>query len=42
MIWKIKDSSRRAAPDKVLRDKAFDFAKNPKHDGYERRIVSMV
>ena len=29
-----KDLNRRAAADKVLRDKVFDFAKNPKYDGY--------
>ena len=29
-----KDIARRAASDEVLRNKAFDFAKNPKYDGY--------
>ena len=29
-----KDLKRRTASDKVLRDKAFNFAKNPKYDGY--------
>ena len=29
-----KDLNRRTAADKVLRDKVFDFAKNPKYDGY--------
>ena len=33
-----KDLVRRAASDKILRDKAFDIAKNPKHDGYQRRL----
>ena len=28
-----KDLARRTASDKVLRDKAFDIAKNPKYDG---------
>ena len=28
-----KDLPRRAASDKVLRDKAFNIAKNPKYDG---------
>ena len=37
-----KDSTRRTASDKVLRDKAFHFAKNPKNDGYQRRLASMV
>ena len=27
---------------KVLRDKAFNIAKNPKYDGYQRRLASMV
>ena len=30
------------ASDKVLRDKAFNVAKNPKHDGYQRDLASMV
>ena len=29
-----KDLARRTASDKVLRDKAFKIAKNPKYDGY--------
>ena len=29
-----KDLTRRTASDKVLRDKAFNIAKNPKYDGY--------
>ena len=29
-----KDLTRRAASDKLLRDKAFNIAKNPKYDGY--------
>ena len=37
-----KDLERRAASDKVLRDKAFNIAKNPKYDGYQRRLASMV
>ena len=28
--------------DKVLRDKAFNIAKTPKYDGYQRGLVSMV
>ena len=31
-----KDLARRTASDKILRDKAFDIAKNPKYDGYQR------
>ena len=30
------------ASDKVLRDKAFDVAKTPKYDEYQRRLASMV
>ena len=38
----IRDLTRRTACDKVLRGKAFNIAKNPKYDGYERGIASMV
>ena len=31
-----KDLARRTASDKILRDKAFNIAKNPKYDGYQR------
>ena len=37
-----KDLNRRIAADKVLRDKTFDNAKNPKYDGYQRGLASMV
>ena len=37
-----KDLARRTAPDKVLRDKAFNIAKNPRYDGYQRGFASMV
>ena len=37
-----KDLARRTASDKVLRHKAFNIAKNPKYDGYQRGIASMV
>ena len=30
-----KDLPRRAASDKVICTKAFNIAKNPKHDGYQ-------
>ena len=33
---------RRTASDKFLRDKAFNIAKNPKYDGYQRGLASMV
>ena len=34
-----KDLARRAASDNVLRDKAFNIAKNPKYDGYQRGLL---
>ena len=37
-----KDLKRRTASDKVLRDKPFNIAKNPKYDGYQRGLASMV
>ena len=37
-----KDLKRRTASDKVLRDKAFNIAKNPKYDGYQRGLAFMV
>ena len=37
-----KDLARRTTSDKVLRDKAFNIAKNPKYDGYQRGRASMV
>ena len=37
-----KDLTRRIASDKILRDKAFNIAKNPKYDGYQRGLASMV
>ena len=40
--WDFKDLARRRASDKVLRDKAFNIAKNTKYDGYQRGLASMV
>ena len=37
-----KDLERRTDSDKILRDKAFNMAKNPKYDGYQRGLASMV
>ena len=37
-----KDLARRTGSDKVLRDRAFNVAKNPKYDGYQSGIASMV
>ena len=37
-----KDLARRTTSDKILRDKAFNIAKNPKYDGYQRGFASMA
>ena len=37
-----KDLNRRTAVDNVFRDKAFNIAKNPKYDGYQRGLASVV
>ena len=37
-----KDLNRRTAADKVLSDKAFNTAKNPKYDGYQHGLASTV
>ena len=34
-----KDLTSRTASDKVLRDKAFNTAKNPKCDGYQKDLL---
>ena len=39
---KSKDLGKRTQSDKVLRDKAFKIACDPKCDGYQRRLASMV
>ena len=39
---KCKDLTKRTQSDKVLRDKAFKIASNPKYDGYERGLALMV
>ena len=38
----LKILKRRTAADKALRDKTFNIAKNPKYDGYQRGLASMV
>ena len=40
--WDFKDLAKRIGSDKFLRDKAFNFAKNHKYDGYQRGLASMV
>ena len=37
-----KDLTKRTVPDKILKNKAFDIAKDPKYDGYQRGLASMV
>ena len=39
---KYKDLTKRTESDKFLRDKAFKIASNPKHEGYQRGLASMV
>ena len=42
MYGDFKDLRRGATSDKVLCNKAFNIAINPKYDGYQRGIASMV
>ena len=37
-----KDLKKRSKADKILRNKSFNIAKNPKYDGYQRGLASMV
>ena len=37
-----KHLARRTPSDNVLRDKTFNITKNPKYDGYQRGLASMV
>ena len=39
---KSKDLSKKAQLDKFLRDKALKIASDPKYDGYQRGLASMV
>ena len=39
---KTKDLVKRIQSDKVLKDKAFKIASDPKYDGYQRGLASMV
>ena len=39
---KTKDLVKRTQSDKVLKDKAFKIASNPRYDGYQRELASMV
>ena len=37
-----KDLINRTKADKVLKDKAYNIARNPEYDGYQRGLASMV
>ena len=37
-----KDLAKRTIPDKVLRDRAYEIARNCGYDGYQRVLASMV
>ena len=37
-----KDLAGRTLADKILCDKAFNIAKDPEYDGYQRGLASMV
>ena len=39
---KIKDLVKRTQSDKSLKDKAFKIASDPKYDGYQRGLASIV
>ena len=39
---KTKDLVKRTQSDNVLKDKAFKIASDPKYDGYQRGLASMV
>ena len=39
---KSKNLAKRTQSEKVLRDKAFTTASDPKYHGYQRRLASMV
>ena len=37
-----KDLTKRTVADKILKNRAFDMARDPKYDGYQRGLASMV
>ena len=41
-FWDFKEFLRRTASHKVLHDKALSIAKNPKYDGYQLELASIV
>ena len=42
MAYNFKDLKRRTYSDKILKNKVFKIASDPKYDGYERGLASMV
>ena len=42
MAYNFKDFKRRTYSDKVLKEKAFKIASDPKYDGYQRGLASML
>ena len=40
--WQNKRFSKKTQSDKVLKDKAFNIASDPKYDSYQRGLASMV
>ena len=42
MAYNFKDLKRRTYADKVLKDKAFKIGSDPKYNGYQRGLASMV
>ena len=42
LLMQIKNLINRTKSDKVLRDKGYNIASNPEHDGYQRGLASMV
>ena len=37
-----KDSAKRTIPNKILKDRAYEIAKNRKYDGYQKALASTV
>ena len=37
-----KDLAKRTISDKILKDRAYEIATNPKYEGYQRRLAKMV
>ena len=37
-----KDLTKKTVPDKILKDKTYQSVINPKYDGYQKRLASLV